>query len=167
MFAHEHTIGRRLCCIEIRSLPRASLNLRHILLVQDDESAAQTITKALTESPDSSVVVEWVRSCSDALARLTRRPAPCGIDAVLVDLFLADSQGIETFERVFRAVPRIPILILSTAGNEDLAKLAVQRGAQDYLLQARLDAYLLPKTINSMIERDASALAQDVSPGPA
>src|SRR6185436_12010208 len=53
----------------------------------------------------------------------------------------------------------IPILILSTSENEDLAKLAVQRGAQDYLLQARLDAYLLPKAINSMIDRAANAEA--------
>ena len=133
--------------------------MRHILLVQNDGSAAQTITRALTESADSSVVVEWVRSCSAAVERLTRQPAPFDIDAVLVDLHLADSQGIETFERVFRAVPRIPILILSTSEDEALAKLAVQRGAQDYLLQARLDAYLLPKTINSMIERAANTEA--------
>jgi CheY-like chemotaxis protein len=139
---------------------RELLRLRHILLIQNDEPAAQTITRALTESADSSVVVEWVRSCSAALERLTREPAPCGIDAVLLDLCLADSQGIETFDQVFRAVPRIPILILSTAANEGLAKLAVQRGAQDYLLQARLDAYLLPKTLNSMIERAANTDAR-------
>jgi diguanylate cyclase (GGDEF)-like protein/PAS domain S-box-containing protein len=133
--------------------------LRHILLVHNDASAAQTITRALTESPDSGVVVEWVQTCTAALERLTRQQSPCGIDAVLVDLFLDDAQGIETFERVLHAAPRVPILILSTSENEDLAKLAVQRGAQDYLLQARLDAYLLPKTINSMIERAANAEA--------
>jgi len=133
--------------------------LRHILLVHSDAPAAQTVTRALTESPDSSVVVEWVQTCTAAVERLTRQQAPCGVDAVLVDLFLDDAQGIETFERVHRAAPRIPILILSTSENEDLAKLAVQRGAQDYLLQARLDAYLLPKAINSMIDRAANAEA--------
>ncbi|MEJ0037767.1 MAG: EAL domain-containing protein [Gammaproteobacteria bacterium] len=133
--------------------------MRHILLVQNDESAAQAITKALSESPDSSVVVDWVRRCDAALERLKPQPTRPAIDAVLVDLSLADSQGIETFDRVFRAVPRIPILVLTTSENEALAKLAVQRGAQDYLLQARLDTYLLPKTINSMIERAANAEA--------
>jgi diguanylate cyclase (GGDEF)-like protein/PAS domain S-box-containing protein len=133
--------------------------LRHILLIQNDASAAETITKALTESPDSSVSVEWVRSCNAAIERLTRQQAPRGIDAVLVDLSLGDAQDIETFERVFRVAARIPILILSTSENADLAKLAVQRGAQDYLLQARLDAQLLSKTINSMVERAANAEA--------
>ena len=36
-----------------------------------------------------------------------------------------------------------------------MAKLAVQRGAQDYLFKARLDSYLLPKPLHSMIERAA------------
>jgi len=34
-------------------------------------------------------------------------------------------------------------------------KLAVQRGAQDYLFKSRLDSYLLPKALHSMIERAA------------
>jgi DNA-binding NarL/FixJ family response regulator len=41
--------------------------------------------------------------------------------------------------------PQIPILILSTVQDEDIAKVAVQRGAQEYLLKDRLDAHLLPK----------------------
>jgi diguanylate cyclase (GGDEF)-like protein/PAS domain S-box-containing protein len=81
------------------------------------------------------------------------------IDAVLVDLFLPDSRGIETFDRLFRAAPQVPILVLSTSPDEEIAKLAVQRGAQDYLLKARLDSYLLPKALGNMIERAANAEA--------
>ena len=81
------------------------------------------------------------------------------IDAVLVDLFLPDSQGIETFDRLFNAAPDIPMLVLSTPQDEDIAKLAVQRGAQDYLLKNRLDSYILPKALRSMIERAANAEA--------
>jgi DNA-binding NarL/FixJ family response regulator len=75
------------------------------------------------------------------------------IAAVLVDLFLPDSLGIETFDQILRAAPQIPILILTAAEDEEVAKLAVQRGAQDYLLTDRIDAYLLPKTVRNMIER--------------
>jgi PAS domain-containing protein len=52
--------------------------------------------------------------------------------------------------------PQIPILILSTVQDEDIAKVAVQRGAQEYLLKDRLDAYLLPKAVGRMIERAAN-----------
>ncbi len=78
---------------------------------------------------------------------------------MLVDLFLPDSQGIDTFDRLFRAAPQIPILVLSAPEDEELAKLAVQRGAQDYLLKTRLDDYLLPKALRSMVERAAIAEA--------
>jgi diguanylate cyclase (GGDEF)-like protein/PAS domain S-box-containing protein len=76
---------------------------------------------------------------------------------VLVDLYLPDCQGIETFDQLFAAAPQIPILVLSAAKDEEVAKLAVQRGAQDYLLKNHLDAYLLSKALGSMIERAAIA----------
>ena len=81
------------------------------------------------------------------------------ISAVLVDLFLPDSQGIETFDRLFLAAPNIPILVLSASSDEDIAKVAVQRGAQDYLLYGRIDGYWLPKILRRIVERAAYAQA--------
>jgi PAS domain-containing protein len=43
--------------------------------------------------------------------------------------------------------------------DEDIAKMAVRRGAHEYLLQGSLDAYLLPKAVGSMIERAANTEA--------
>jgi diguanylate cyclase (GGDEF)-like protein len=79
--------------------------------------------------------------------------------AVLVDLFLPDSSGLDTFAQLFRAAPQIPILILSAAQHEDVARLAVRQGAQDYFLKDHLDGHLLPKTLRTIIERAAGAEA--------
>ena len=79
--------------------------------------------------------------------------------AILVDLLLPDSRGLETVDQLLRAAPQIPILVLCTARDEDVAKLAVQHGAQDYLLKTRVDSYLLHKALGSMIERSAIAEA--------
>ena len=133
-----------------------------ILLIQDDPSDAKVIREALDSSSDGSFRVEWVRRCSEGLERLAsegkpEKQAADPIAALLVDLFLPDSQGIETFDRLFSVAPQIPILVLSASQDEDVAKLAVQHGAQDYLLKARLDAYLLPKAVTCMIERAAIA----------
>jgi diguanylate cyclase (GGDEF)-like protein/PAS domain S-box-containing protein len=133
-------------------------------LIQDNPADAKAIQDALSNSNDGSFQIEWVTTCDAAVERLARegreeRRGANGIAAVLVDLFLADSRGIETFDRLFRSAAQIPILVLSTAQDEPIAKLAVQRGAQDYLLQARLDPYLLPKALGSMIERAANAEA--------
>ena len=122
---------------------------QRILVIQNDAAAAKAIVEALSHCSDESFQVEWVRRCSEGLERLD------GVEAILVDLYLPDSRGMHTFERLFGAAPQIPILVLIDPQDESTAKLAVQCGAQDYLLKDRLDAYLLPKTVGSMIERVA------------
>jgi diguanylate cyclase (GGDEF)-like protein/PAS domain S-box-containing protein len=79
---------------------------------------------------------------------------------VVVDLFLPDSQGIDTFERLFKAAPDIPILVLCAPQDEAISKLAVQRGAQDYLLKSHIGSYLLIKALGSMMARAANTEAQ-------
>src|SRR5579863_2650166 len=112
---------------------------RRILLIQDDAASAEGILQAIRSSSDEPFQVEWVRSCSVGLESLA------GIEAMLVDLYLPDSRGIATFDRLHRKAPKVPILVLIEPGDEDLAKLAVKCGAQDYLFKDRLDAYWLPK----------------------
>src|SRR6202453_2343784 len=127
--------------------------LQHILLIQDDAPTACAIVEALNHSSDELFEVEWVRRCSDGLERLT------GVAAILLDLFLPDSRGLETYARLFCVVPQIPILFLMGPDDEEIGKLAVQGGAQDYVLKSRLDGYLLPKAVRSMIERAANVEA--------
>jgi PAS domain S-box-containing protein len=137
---------------------------RKILLIQDDAQDAGKIRDALLNSNELSFEVEWVRRCCEALERLARRrrQAKHGatrIAAVLVDLFLPDSQGIGTFDQLFLAAPQVPILILSAWQDEKVAQLAVQHGAHDYLLKDRLEGYMLAKAVAHMLERAASAEA--------
>src|ERR1700736_1563775 len=117
---------------------------QNILLIQDDPTDAATVREALVSSSDGPFQVEWVRRCSEGLERLAgagkqQGHRAEGIAAVLVDLFLPDSQGIDTFDRLFDAAPKIPILVVVAAEHEEIAKLAVQHGAQDFLLKGRLD----------------------------
>jgi diguanylate cyclase (GGDEF)-like protein/PAS domain S-box-containing protein len=131
---------------------------KNILLIQPDATAAKAIQKALVRSNDGPFLVDWVRTEAEGLERLARcgkqrGSASNGIAAVLVDLLVLGSEGIETLDRLFGVAPQIPILVLVASESEAIAKLAVQRGAQDYLLKERLDDYLLPKALRNMIER--------------
>jgi len=143
---------------------------QNILLIQDDPAGAQAVRDALLSSSDGPFQVDWVRNCAEGLNRLALtgkqkgRPSHMGrhshgIAAVLVDLYLPDSRGIESFDRLFQAAPQIPILVLIGVGDEALARLAVQRGAQDFLLKDRLDNYWLPKALRNMVERAANGEA--------
>jgi diguanylate cyclase (GGDEF)-like protein/PAS domain S-box-containing protein len=137
--------------------------MQNILLVQGHSPHASAVRDALTYSSDGAFRVTWLTRFCDALNLLAdenrQQQAFEPIVAVLLDLFLPDSSGIETFDRLFQTAPQIPILILTAVQDEDTAKLAVQRGAQEYLLTDRLDAYLLPKAVRSMIERAANTEA--------
>jgi diguanylate cyclase (GGDEF)-like protein/PAS domain S-box-containing protein len=139
-----------------------------------DAPDAGAVRDALINGGDSSFKVDWVRSRADGLERLAsrshgkastattgakRRKTAGNVVAVLVDLFLPDSSGLDTFAQLFRVAPHIPILVLTAAQHEDVARLAVRQGAQDYFLKDHLDNHLLPKTLRTIIERAASTEA--------
>jgi diguanylate cyclase (GGDEF)-like protein/PAS domain S-box-containing protein len=129
-----------------------------ILLLQDSAWKAAIVQELLAQSSEGPFVVEWLRSGAAGLERLND-PMKNAITAVLVDLSVPEGQGLETFDRIFQAWPHIPILVLSNPELEEAAKLAVQRGAQDYILDDRLDNHSLSKALRNMIERAANAEA--------
>src|SRR5216684_2966 len=129
-----------------------------ILLLQDNASKAAIVRETLVKSSDPPFVVEWVRSCAAALDRL-RDQTRDHITAVLIDLLLPDGQELEIFDQIFQASPHIPILVLSQPEHEEVARQAVQRGAQDYILDNRLDSHSLSKALHNMLERTANAEA--------
>src|SRR3989441_101105 len=122
-----------------------------LLLIEGDPADAKVIQAALSDPRYGPFDVESVRQLSDAYERLGKE----GIGAVLVDLFLPDSQGIETFNKLLLAAPHVPFLVLSAPGDEDIAMQALQRGAQDYLLKGELTSHSLSRALHNMIERKA------------
>jgi len=131
---------------------------RNILLIVPDAAEAKAVRRSLENSGDGRFRVEWVNSCGGGIKRLGSQGGE-EVAAVVVDLFLSDSQGIDTFDTLFRAAPHVPILVLSHLRDEDVGRLAVQHGAQDYLLEERLDGYSLQKALSNMLERSAYAEA--------
>ena len=129
-----------------------------ILLIHDDAAKANRVRNSFLNSVDGPFVIEWVERCADGVRRLRQEGAK-RIAAVLANLFLPDCDGIQTFDRLFLAAPEVPILVLSSSACEGSARLAVQRGAQDYLLEDDLDGYLLPKAVRNMIERTSNVEA--------
>jgi len=93
--------------------------------------------------------VESAQGLSDGLDRLLRK----GIAAILLEMSLSEGKGIETFDRLFAAVPDVPILLIVHMASEAIAIEAVGRGAQDYLLSDRLDRYSVYRAIRNSIER--------------
>jgi DNA-binding response OmpR family regulator len=94
--------------------------------------------------------VEPAARLSEALARLERK----GIDLVLMDLGLPDSQGLHTFHALRQAAPGIPVIVLSGNDDQELAIAAVRDGAQDYLVKGQIGGDLLVRAIRYALERE-------------
>ena len=101
-----------------------------VLLIEADADEREILDE-LSSATDERFLVEWVTELSSGIERLRNG----GVWVVVLDLTLPDSHGIETFDKLFQAYPRVPILILSGAGAEKTARQAVQRGAEDYLIK--------------------------------
>lgn len=123
-----------------------------ILVIESDPAHAEVILGALNASGNGSYDAEVAAFLSEGIERVRGE----GIEAILSNLSLPDSQGIATLDRLFLAVPHIPILILSGSDEAETAMEAVQHGAQDYVPKDHIDSYTLPRTVDNMIQRKAA-----------
>ena len=76
-----------------------------------------------------------------------------GLDVILLDLLLPDSQGMDTLSRIQSVTQEIPVIVLSSHDDESFAVKTVQMGAQDYLVKERVDRDVLARAIRYAIER--------------
>jgi two-component system cell cycle sensor histidine kinase/response regulator CckA len=119
-----------------------------VLLVEDNPGDARLILELLREI-EGAFEFERFDRLEPALQRLKQ----AGIDVVLLDLGLPDSQGIETFARAHREARGEPIVVISGLDDEVLALEAVRRGAQDYVVKGRIEGRLLARVIRYAVER--------------
>ncbi len=121
-----------------------------ILLVEDNAGDADYIQRALRRSEDGVrfevSVVGWLNT---ALTTVGAR----SFDAVLLDLSLPDSQGLDTVVQFLAASPQLPVIVMT--GHDDMITgvNAVRYGAQDYLIKGDTGDRSLERSIIYAIER--------------
>ncbi len=120
-----------------------------VLLVEDNPGDARLIWEMLAEAKGTRFDLQYASRLSAGLERL----AAGGIDVVLLDLSLPDSQGLDTFARVQAQAPQVPVIVLTGLDDETLAIKAVREGAQDYLVKGQVDSHLLARAIRYALER--------------
>ncbi len=127
----------------------------NVLLIEDNRIEARQTQRGL-EAHDSSFEITWVEELTSGLERLLAG----GIDIVLLDLNLPDSRGLETFVKLHDQEPDIPIVVLTGEHDEAIGPLAVEKGAQDYLLKTQADSASLAHVLQYSLGRHRAHLAQ-------
>lgn len=121
----------------------------NLLLVDDNPADLFLIKDYLNESELLSLNIFEASTVTEAKEILSKQP----IDLVLLDMFLPDSSGIDTFYNVYNEFPKTSIIVLSGLSDKNIALNTVQAGAQDFLLKGDFDSRLLEKSIIYSVER--------------
>jgi len=123
--------------------------VRKVLLIEDSPGDARLLREALREVTPPPVELIHAERFDTGLEYLGRE----NFAAVLLDLSLPDTRGIDTVVRMQREVGAMPIVVLTGLDDDSMALEAVRAGAQDYLIKGEIDGKLLVRSLSYAIER--------------
>jgi len=124
-------------------------NKIEILLVDDNPADLFYIQEIIRDDTNINAVFHEAETLKEAQQQIEKQ----SIDVVLLDLFLPDADGIDTFHKIMKDDAEYGIIVLSGLNDEETALRTVQSGAQDFLTKGEFDGKLLEKTIIYSIER--------------
>jgi two-component system cell cycle response regulator len=117
------------------------------LLVEDSPTQALLTLAELEKLPN--VKVDHAVSLASALEFIQRKR----YHVIFLDLTLPDSVGDETVQRFCGAAPELAVVVLTNHDDDKQALMALEHGAQDYLLKARIDAESMSRSFRYAIHR--------------
>lgn len=120
-----------------------------ILLIEDNPGDARLLREYLAEAGAGRFAVTHEGRLSTGLDRLADQK----FDAVLLDLVLPDSQGLDTVVRLRAAAKKMPLVVLTGIEDEALGVRLIQAGAQDYLVKGQVTGPLLTRSLRYAAER--------------
>src|SRR4051794_7642599 len=124
-----------------------------VLLIEDSPDSAMLVKHFLAASKIAEFHLVTATSLDAARAVLGRER----FDAILLDLNLPDSRGLETFAQVRESARGAAIVILSGVEDEAVATTAIGHGAADYLIKGEVGGEGLARRIRFAIERSRTA----------
>lgn len=116
-----------------------------LLLVEDNPRDARLVEIALSEPPRLRHELRRASSLAEAKAFLG------GVDLILLDLGLPESQGIPTLRALLRAAGGIPIVVLSGQSDPESEAEALEAGARGYVPKRHLTATSLTGCIEAAL----------------
>ncbi|GEM_PF-1435754 len=120
-----------------------------VLLIEDDEADARFVREMVADISDARFVIEHAKCLSAGLKFISEGK----FDVILLDLGLPESDGSETLDAIVQHAPSTPVVVFTGLDDESLGVMAVQTGAQDYLVKNKINGDLLVRCLLYSIER--------------
>ncbi len=132
--------------------------MKHIFLLEDDETLGRGIAMALT-GPETSVV------CRSSLAKARETLAEDRFDLLILDVNLPDGSGLDLLRQIRAGGDTTPVILL-TANDLELDEVTgLEAGADDYITKPFTLAVLRAR-VNAQLRRSTPKASYIVSVGP-
>lgn len=132
--------------------------MKHIFLLEDDETLGRGIAMALTGS-ETSVV------CRPSLSQARKALAEERFDLLILDVNLPDGSGLDLLRQVRAAGDATPVILL-TANDLELDEVTgLEAGADDYITKP-FSLAVLRARVNTQLRRGTPTVSQTISIGP-
>ncbi|MFW5967076.1 MAG: Glu/Leu/Phe/Val dehydrogenase dimerization domain-containing protein [Persicimonas sp.] len=120
-----------------------------IVLVEDNPLHRRLIERLIASGSRLNYELETFEVLDEALERLRDG----GVDVILLDLVLPESQGLDTVARVRAESDSVPIVVLTGVDDVEVALRAVDAGALDYLVKDKISSSRLDRAVRYALER--------------
>lgn len=120
-----------------------------ILCVEDNPGDARIIKELFDDNLYNMYEISFATSIESVLNVIK----DVEYEAILLDLSLPDSSGLDTLERMKTLTPETPIIVLTGLLDEKLCEEIIQNGAQDYFTKGKITADLLTRSIRYARDR--------------
>jgi DNA-binding NarL/FixJ family response regulator/HPt (histidine-containing phosphotransfer) domain-containing protein len=133
-----------------------------VLVVDDNPGDAKLVELSLGRASDGEFRCERAGRVRLALERLGAGP----VDAVLLDLGLPDSRGMEGLRRLRSAAPEVAVVVLTGSEDPALVREAIAEGAQEYQVKGIFPPDHLARIVRAAVrhQRIETLLARGESP---
>lgn len=129
------------------------------LIVEGNTAEADTIEKMLTVSTKMIFSVVHAATLSSAVTLISQH----SFDAVLLDLALHDSDGVQTALALRACDPTFAMVVITELHDEEAALKLLQEGIQDYLVKEELTSSLLVRSIRYALQRKRDAAVREAA----
>ncbi|MFQ4144331.1 hybrid sensor histidine kinase/response regulator [Chlorogloeopsis sp. ULAP02] len=118
----------------------------NILVVDDDEVDRMTVRRALKTAGVKVEIIE-AANCRDAIAALSQT----AFDCVFLDYRLPDQNGLSLIYEIRSRGIKVPLVVLTGQGDEQIAVELMKAGATDYLSKSRVSPEILAQILRNAI----------------
>ncbi len=117
-----------------------------ILVVDDDEVDRMVVRRSLKAAGEA-IELSEAESCATALAALRQKTFDC----IFLDYRLPDADGLALIKQLRSVGFKMPVVVLTGQGDEQIAVEMMKAGASDYISKAKLSTESLSRSLRNVI----------------